>query len=1434
MSPAFYFFNLIFTMASPFRLPLTLLFAGATALSATALSAAEAAYNGALYDPLYDSQWQWNPEKNGIEISSAWMNGYMGSGVIIGIVDEWLDPEHPDLQGNYNAEWSKDFVGTASDADEVKYDGETHGTFVAGMAAAVGQNNIGIIGAAPKAQLAGLHVDLSDAQVIQAYYWGSGINAETGAVEGDAAIHIKNCSFGYPPYFVFQSGEDYLASVEKTSRNNTIYVIASGNSRSKTSENYKTTPADANGDATANFEGGIVVGSTSQGGYYSGFSCYGANLFVTAPGESVFSTSRPGLTMTADDEGGDADGEEDASLSIRADDGGNENRNNSDRTAYTYSSGTSFSTPIVSGVIALAAEKNAAMDARWAKHAIARSCDILDTMRNESLSKGTVWTTNSAGLEFSNDYGFGLINAPQFIEVAENIAYETIRTSSSVTAKINGNRDAWTKNSAISAVATVDLEQPVESVEVTFTIDDINYFQDAKVVLVSPTGTESVLLDKAWLSDKEEDNAYEEVYNLVTQEKGSTALSWTFVSNAFWGVKEEGDWTVKFINSGTGTAKVVGDVSLKFNTGTVVMEHADMVIDSGLDVHALVIDHASTNCSVSGFAGVLRVEDSVIVNGGTLNVDNGGKITTYDEDWKGLKVRLSGGTINLNKSGTIEASRGFDVSGGVLNLNGGSISGEGGLNISGGQVNVKNASSKVSRVDLSGTGVLTTNPDGSLAVSSFNMSGGTFNMGGKNALSLDASGGSINVTADGTEIQSMKVGAAATTAASLNVPSGTSLYVGTVLNGIGILEIAGYYEAAESIDGEEPKPEIVMSAKANIGGRISAGMVKASRAQVYASGASFTCDVDLSQKSVLVLDGDMTIEGKGGLSLRDSEFYAGKEAVLKLTQAGLSLSDGSYLQIGGGTGDGTMTVEAGVDLGLACYDSRIGLVFGDEININKTVEIRGESVVELSFQNKLPRDTIEFINSNEGVVVDDTVSVAIDANAPTVWDGKEEIPLVYNINTNGTIEAALPDTAVLVPVRLTYSQMTAEQKAISQSLRTCLSDGENKGVSSELIGELNKFEYLDSLLGAYDQLLPVNLITINTLNNKQAAAVTGTFERRARELRSGYPVSDLWSVPLFNSYGFSFSANPNAVAANGMRQFVGYDLNDTRAMLWANGGYSFSDGDATSHTAKTKTDMLNASIGFDYAVNDRLSLGLFAMYSSGTTEMKATGSETEAAMRSLGVYFAGSRNDKEGSFYYMGMASYGVGEYDFTRTTQIGNYNSKATATPDGSQAIGYLAAGWEWDAGSQALSYQWTTGPMVSLRYTYNSVDGYTENGNGADTLKVDDYSYDSLVTSVGWRSTVRFNVKETITFVPEARISWQHEFLDGDDKIDAALALPGATPFSTTMNKEGSDYVTAGVGVTVLIAEATTISLDYDLNFLREDSDPEHNINLMMRCRF
>ena len=63
-----------------------------------------------------------------------------GTGVVIGVVDDGLEHTHPDLQPNYRAVDSFDFVG--NDSNPAPPAGWGHGTAVGGVAAARGNNNV--------------------------------------------------------------------------------------------------------------------------------------------------------------------------------------------------------------------------------------------------------------------------------------------------------------------------------------------------------------------------------------------------------------------------------------------------------------------------------------------------------------------------------------------------------------------------------------------------------------------------------------------------------------------------------------------------------------------------------------------------------------------------------------------------------------------------------------------------------------------------------------------------------------------------------------------------------------------------------------------------------------------------------------------------------------------------------------------------------------------------------------------------------------------------------------------------------------------------------------------------------------------------------------------------------------------------------------------
>src|SRR5438132_872377 len=100
-------------------------------------------------DPLFAQQWGLAQ----IGAPTAWATT-TGSGVRVGIVDTGVDLTHEDLAGKVVE--STSCVGAAGDPAKCQgsaQDDQGHGTHVAGIIAATRDNNLGISGVAPDAQL---------------------------------------------------------------------------------------------------------------------------------------------------------------------------------------------------------------------------------------------------------------------------------------------------------------------------------------------------------------------------------------------------------------------------------------------------------------------------------------------------------------------------------------------------------------------------------------------------------------------------------------------------------------------------------------------------------------------------------------------------------------------------------------------------------------------------------------------------------------------------------------------------------------------------------------------------------------------------------------------------------------------------------------------------------------------------------------------------------------------------------------------------------------------------------------------------------------------------------------------------------------------------------------------------------------------------------
>ena len=187
-----------------------------------------AGYVGTIEDPLFGLQWHLQqPNGRDINVAPAWDKGFRGKGVVVTVVDDGIDYEHPDFRDNYDAVASYDFNGNDRDPFPNKRDYiNTHGTRCCGSVAAA-RNTVCGVGVAPEASIGAVRMldgPVTDAiesgslglepQHIDIYTNSWGPNDDGATIEG--------------PYTLTQ--KTLLQGAEKgRSGKGSIYLFASGN-----------------------------------------------------------------------------------------------------------------------------------------------------------------------------------------------------------------------------------------------------------------------------------------------------------------------------------------------------------------------------------------------------------------------------------------------------------------------------------------------------------------------------------------------------------------------------------------------------------------------------------------------------------------------------------------------------------------------------------------------------------------------------------------------------------------------------------------------------------------------------------------------------------------------------------------------------------------------------------------------------------------------------------------------------------------------------------------------------------------------------------------------------------------------------------------------------------------------------------------------------
>ncbi|XP_069818550.1 proprotein convertase subtilisin/kexin type 4 isoform X2 [Dendropsophus ebraccatus] len=112
-------------------------------------------------DPMFRKQWYMNHNiSQDLNVLSAWGHGFTGHGVVVTILDDGIEKDHPDLEENYDPLASYDFNNDDSDP-QPRYnpsDENRHGTRCAGEVAAAVNNDICGAGIAYNARIGGVRM----------------------------------------------------------------------------------------------------------------------------------------------------------------------------------------------------------------------------------------------------------------------------------------------------------------------------------------------------------------------------------------------------------------------------------------------------------------------------------------------------------------------------------------------------------------------------------------------------------------------------------------------------------------------------------------------------------------------------------------------------------------------------------------------------------------------------------------------------------------------------------------------------------------------------------------------------------------------------------------------------------------------------------------------------------------------------------------------------------------------------------------------------------------------------------------------------------------------------------------------------------------------------------------------------------------------------
>ncbi|XP_011642628.1 furin-like protease 1 isoform X2 [Pogonomyrmex barbatus] len=441
-----------------------------------------------LNDERWPQMWYLNRGKGlDMNVQGAWAEGITGNGVVVTILDDGLEKDHPDLYKNYDPQASYD-VNSHDEDPMPRYDlvdSNRHGTRCAGEVAATANNSLCAVGVAFGAGVGGVRMldgDVTDAvearslslnpQHIDIYSASWGPDDDGKTVDGPGELATRAFVEG------ITKGRNGKGS---------IFVWASGNG-GRDHDN-------CNCDGYTNSIWTLSISSATENGLVPWYSEACSSTLATT--YSSGSTGEKQVVTT-------------------------------DLHHHCTSShtGTSASAPLAAGICALALEANRDLTWRDMQHIVVRTAKPANLQAPD-------WVVNGVGRNVSHSFGYGLMDATAMVRLARRWRTVPEQHKCEVSAPHTG-RTIPPKSQLVLDLHVKECSGVnfLEHVQAKVSLMAARR-GDLQIQLTSPQGTKSTLLAKR------------------PHDISKAGFSqWPFMSVHTWGERPHGTWKLEIHNEG--------------------------------------------------------------------------------------------------------------------------------------------------------------------------------------------------------------------------------------------------------------------------------------------------------------------------------------------------------------------------------------------------------------------------------------------------------------------------------------------------------------------------------------------------------------------------------------------------------------------------------------------------------------------------------------------------------------------------------------------------------------------------------------------------------------------------------------------------------------------------------------------------------------------